>query len=160
MQAGGLDDALAAQDVVINATAASLAGAGSPVHARVIKRGGLALDMMYGPKAQAFLDWAAARRRAARWPRHAGRANGEAFFVWRGVRPDTAPCWPRCGPRCESVYRLLTVWLLALVALQAYFALRIVAMRWIARSPPPSSAARPSGCCVTSRIAVEPVLGG
>lgn len=32
----------------------------------------------------------------------------------------------------KSVYRLLTVWLLALVALQAYFALRIVAMRWIA----------------------------
>lgn len=92
LQAGGLDDAPAAPDVVINATAASLAGAGSPVHARVIKRGGLALDMMYGPKAQAFLDWAAAHGAE---PRDGlgmlVEQAAEAFFVWRGVRPDTAP---------------------------------------------------------------------
>jgi shikimate dehydrogenase len=92
LQVGGLDDAPAEQDVVINATAASLAGAGSPVDARVLKRGGLALDMMYGPKAQAFLDWAA---RHGAEPRDGlgmlVEQAGEAFHFWRGVRPDTAP---------------------------------------------------------------------
>lgn len=79
-------------DIVVNATAASLAGAGVPVSAAVLSSGTLALDMMYGPKAQGFLDWA-----------HAHGAQGrdglgmlveqaaEAFEIWRGVKPDTAP---------------------------------------------------------------------
>ncbi|MDR3003767.1 MAG: shikimate dehydrogenase, partial [Acidovorax sp.] len=46
-------------DVVINGTAASLQGAGVPVAASVLRPGSLAYDMMYGPAAQPFLDWAA-----------------------------------------------------------------------------------------------------
>jgi shikimate dehydrogenase len=90
--AGSLDEAPAAQDVVINATAASLAGAGAPVHERVLRAGGLALDMMYGAKAQAFLDWA---RTHGAEPRDGlgmlVEQAAEAFWLWRGVRPDTAP---------------------------------------------------------------------
>ncbi len=90
--AAALADAPAAQDVVVNATSTSLAGAASPVDARVLKPGALALDMMYGPKAQGFLDWAAAHGAE---PRDGlgmlVEQAAEAFFFWRGVRPDTAP---------------------------------------------------------------------
>ncbi len=85
-----LADAPAAQDIVINATSTSLAGAASPVDARVLKPGSLALDMMYGPKAQGFLDWAAAHGAE---PRDGlgmlVEQAAEAFFFWRGVRPQT-----------------------------------------------------------------------
>lgn len=92
LAAATLAEAPAAQDVVINATSTSLAGAASPVDARVLARGALALDMMYGPKAQGFLDWAAAHGAE---PRDGlgmlVEQAAEAFFFWRGVRPDTAP---------------------------------------------------------------------
>ncbi|WP_457444817.1 shikimate dehydrogenase [Roseateles sp. P5_E4] len=87
-----LAEAPVAQDIVVNATSTSLAGAASPVDARVLARGALALDMMYGPKAQGFLDWAAAHGAE---PRDGlgmlVEQAAEAFFFWRGVRPDTAP---------------------------------------------------------------------
>jgi shikimate dehydrogenase len=48
--------------------------------------------MMYGPKAQGFLDWAAAHGAE---PRDGlgmlVEQAAEAFLFWRGVRPDTAP---------------------------------------------------------------------
>jgi shikimate dehydrogenase len=92
LAAATLVDAPAAQDIVVNATSTSLAGAASPVDARVLKPGALALDMMYGPKAQGFLDWAAAQGAE---PRDGlgmlVEQAAEAFFFWRGLRPDTAP---------------------------------------------------------------------
>lgn len=92
LSAATLADAPAAQDIVVNATSTSLAGAAAPVDARVLKPGSLALDMMYGPKAQGFLDWAAAHGAE---PRDGlgmlVEQAAEAFFFWRGVRPDTAP---------------------------------------------------------------------
>ena len=78
-------------DVVVNATASSLAGGEVPVDGSVLKPGALAIDMMYGPAASGFMAW--------------GRAHGavprdglgmlveqaaEAFETWRGVRPPTA----------------------------------------------------------------------
>lgn len=92
LAAATLADAPAAQDIVVNATSTSLAGAASPVDARVLKPGALALDMMYGPQAQGFLDWAAAHGAE---PRDGlgmlVEQAAEAFFFWRGLRPDTAP---------------------------------------------------------------------
>lgn len=79
-------------DVVVNATASSLQGGEIPVGAAVLAPGALALDMMYGPAAQGFLAWAAAH--GARGRDGLGmlvEQAAEAFFVWRGVRPDTAP---------------------------------------------------------------------
>jgi shikimate dehydrogenase len=79
-------------DVVINATATSLQGAAIPVAASVLRPGSLALDMMYGPAARGFLQWA---------EHHGAQARdglgmlveqaAEAFHLWRGVTPETQP---------------------------------------------------------------------
>ena len=78
-------------DLIINATASSLEGAGVPVPAHVLRPGCLAYDMMYGPAAQGFLHWAT---------QHGAQARdglgmlveqaAEAFALWRGVRPPSA----------------------------------------------------------------------
>ncbi len=78
-------------DLVVNATAASLAGELPPLPHALFAPGALAYDMMYG-RDTPFLAFARARGAAT--------ADGlgmlveqaaEAFFVWRGVRPETAP---------------------------------------------------------------------
>jgi shikimate dehydrogenase len=77
-------------DVIINASASSLAGAGVPVDARVLKPGALAYDMMYGPAAAAFMSWAAEH---GAQPRDGlgmlVEQAAEAFALWRGVRPPS-----------------------------------------------------------------------
>ncbi|MDP2007292.1 MAG: shikimate dehydrogenase [Rubrivivax sp.] len=90
--ASGLDDPGSAFDVVLNASASSLQGAASPVPAATLAPGALAVDLMYGPAAAPFLAWA----RAAGAVAHDGlgmlvEQAAEAFFVWRCVRPLTAP---------------------------------------------------------------------
>jgi len=92
MRASGLHDCGGAFDLVINSTSSSMQGIATPVDAAVLARDTLAIDLMYGPAAQPFLDWA--RSHGA----HARDGLGmlleqaaEAFFVWRGVRPDTPP---------------------------------------------------------------------
>ena len=75
-------------DVLINATASSLSGAGVPVAPSVLKRGALAYDMMYGPGAQDFLQWARAHGATARdGLGMLVEQAAEAFLIWRGVRP-------------------------------------------------------------------------
>jgi len=87
-----LTDCGAAFDVVVNATATSLQGAAIPVTASVLRPGGLALDMMYGPAAAGFLSWATQHGAIARdGLGMLVEQAAEAFFLWRGVRPDTAP---------------------------------------------------------------------
>jgi shikimate dehydrogenase len=90
-------------DVVINGTSSSLKGAAIPVAPVVLGRGALAVDMMYGPAAQPFIEWA-----------HVHGAQGrdglgmlveqaaEAFALWRGVRPDTAPVLAALRERLSS----------------------------------------------------------
>ena len=78
-------------DVVINATASSLVGDAVPVPARVLKRGALACDLMYGPAAQGFMDWAASHDAV---PRDGlgmlVEQAAESFLLWRGVRPPSS----------------------------------------------------------------------
>ena len=78
-------------DIVVNATASSLAGGDIPVPAHVLRPGALALDMMYGPAAQGFLDWARAHGAT---PRDGlgmlVEQAAESFHIWRGVRPPSA----------------------------------------------------------------------
>ncbi|WP_374675940.1 shikimate dehydrogenase [Ideonella sp.] len=79
-------------DIVINASASSLAGAASPVPAQVLRPGALAVDLMYGPAAAGFLSWA--RAHGAEDRDGLGmlvEQAAEAFALWRGVRPDTGP---------------------------------------------------------------------
>lgn len=78
-------------DLIVNATASSLAGAAVPVPARVLRPGSLAYDMMYGPAAQGFLDWARAGGAEARdGLGMLVEQAAEAFALWRGVRPPAA----------------------------------------------------------------------
>lgn len=78
-------------EVVINGTASSLQGAQVPVSPDVLARKALACDMMYGPAAQGFMDWA---REHGASPRDGlgmlVEQAAEAFLVWRGVRPPSA----------------------------------------------------------------------
>lgn len=91
LQACALHAVRGAFDVVLNATATSMSGTGVPVDAGVLKPGALACDMMYGPAAQGFLDWA--REHGAVGRDGLGmlvEQAAEAFQFWRGVRPPSA----------------------------------------------------------------------
>jgi len=104
LRAATLADCGAGYDVVVNATASSLAGAAPPVSAQVLGPGALALDMMYGPAAQGFLAWAAAE--GAQGRDGLGmlvEQAAEAFLLWRGVRPDTAPVLTALRARLAQV---------------------------------------------------------
>ncbi|RQP23256.1 shikimate dehydrogenase [Piscinibacter terrae] len=91
LRAASLDQAGSSYDVVVNGTAASLSGAGIPVGAQVLREGTLALDMMYGPPARGFLDWAASHGAIGRdGLGMLVEQAAEAFLFWRGVRPATA----------------------------------------------------------------------
>ncbi len=88
-------DALANEsfDVIINATAAGLQGAVAPLPVGVIAPGGCAYDMMYGDKPTDFVRWALQHGAAQA---HDGlgmlvEQAAESFYLWRGVRPETAP---------------------------------------------------------------------
>jgi len=78
-------------DLVINATASSLAGAAVPVAAHVLRPGALAYDMMYGPPAQGFMAWASLHGASARdGLGMLVEQAAEAFYLWHGVRPPSA----------------------------------------------------------------------
>lgn len=78
-------------DLVINATAASLAGEMPSLSPRILAPGTLAYDMMYG-RDTPFLDWA--RKNGAATAGGLGmlvEQAAEAFYVWRGIHPATRP---------------------------------------------------------------------
>ncbi len=79
-------------DIIINATSSSLSGGPPPIPPQVLRAGSLAYDMMYGPQAQGFLDWAAAHGALARdGLGMLVEQAAESFALWRGVRPPSAP---------------------------------------------------------------------
>lgn len=92
VRAAGLDGAGEHYGVLINASASSLKGLPSPVAAATLAPGALAVDLMYGPAAAPFLDWARAAGAQARdGLGMLVEQAAEAFYLWRGVRPQTAP---------------------------------------------------------------------
>jgi shikimate dehydrogenase len=79
-------------DVVINATSASLSADLPPISSRVLGIDTLAYDMMYGKEPTVFMRFA--QQHGAQVRDGLGmlvEQAAEAFSVWRGVRPDTAP---------------------------------------------------------------------
>ena len=78
-------------DIIINATASSLTGADVPAPASVLHARSLAYDMMYGPAAKPFLDWASSHGALARdGLGMLVEQAAESFTLWRGVRPPSA----------------------------------------------------------------------
>ena len=91
LEAQTLDAVPGRFDIVVNATASSLSGDSVPVSADVLQPGALAVDMMYGPAAAGFMDWA---RMHDAVPRDGlgmlVEQAAEAFALWRGVHPPAA----------------------------------------------------------------------
>jgi shikimate dehydrogenase len=78
-------------DLVINATAASLAGALPPIAGSLFGPHTLAYDMMYGAQPTIFLRFAAQHGATVRdGLGMLVEQAAESFLLWRGVRPDTA----------------------------------------------------------------------
>jgi shikimate dehydrogenase len=78
-------------DLVVNATSASLAQEVPPVPAAVFGPSTLALDMMYGAEPTVFMRFAASHGAQVRdGLGMLVEQAAEAFFIWRGVRPDSA----------------------------------------------------------------------
>ena len=78
-------------DIVINATSAGLSGEPLPLPEHIFAPGALAYDMVYG-RDTPFLEFA--RRHGVRTADGLGmlvEQAAEAFSIWRGVRPQTAP---------------------------------------------------------------------
>jgi len=92
LRAAPLDACGSGFDVVVNASASSVAGAAIPVGAVTLRRGSVAVDLMYGPPALPFLAWAEANGATGRdGLGMLVEQAAEAFFFWRGVAPETAP---------------------------------------------------------------------
>lgn len=79
-------------DLVINGTSASLAGELPALDPAILHAGACCYDMVYGNEPTPFLRW------AAQHGAHGADGLGmlveqaaESFYLWRGVRPATAP---------------------------------------------------------------------
>lgn len=88
-------DALAARefDLVINGTSASIGGDVPPIPASVFTADAAAYDMMYGKDLTPFLRWSqqqGVERLADGLGMLVGQA-AEAFFLWRGIKPEIEP---------------------------------------------------------------------
>lgn len=91
VKGGGYHEVQGEFDIIINATAASLSGEVPPINNAVLSASTCCYDMMYSASDTAFIQWA----------KHHGAANtidglgmlveqaAEAFYVWRGIHPDT-----------------------------------------------------------------------
>ncbi len=78
-------------DLIINATSAGLTDSEIPLPSGIFAPGALAYDMMYGRETP-FMKFA--REHGAQVADGLGmlvEQAAEAFYIWRGVRPETAP---------------------------------------------------------------------
>jgi len=78
-------------DLVINATSAGLNDAALPLPTLAFAPGCLAYEMLYGRETPFMAQARAAGATVADGLGMLVEQAAEAFFVWRGVRPDTAP---------------------------------------------------------------------
>ena len=84
---------LASFDVLLNATSAGLKGEAPPFPGSLVGPESVCYDLVYSLKDTPFVAWArenGAARAIQGWGMLVEQA-AEAFFIWRGVRPDTEP---------------------------------------------------------------------
>lgn len=94
LKAAAFDDLSGQFDVIINATSASLSADLPAVPATLFGPQVFVYDMMYAATPTVFMQWAA--QHGARVRDGLGmlvEQAAESFFVWRGVRPYTAPVY-------------------------------------------------------------------
>ncbi len=79
-------------DMILNATAASLSGDLPPLPNHVLAKGGTCYDLAYGKEPTPFVEWGL--QQGAVLSRDGigmlVEQAAEAFFLWRGIRPETA----------------------------------------------------------------------
>lgn len=88
----GLEQLEGCFDVIINGTAAGLSGKVPELPDDVLSKGGVVYDMMYAAEPTAFVRWGL-EHGAAKALDGLGmlvEQAAESFFLWRGVRPETA----------------------------------------------------------------------
>lgn len=78
-------------DVIINATSAGLSDQTLPLPGSAFAPGALAYDMVYGRDTPFIQQARGAQVRVADGLGMLVEQAAEAFFIWRGIRPDTAP---------------------------------------------------------------------
>ena len=91
-------------DLIVNATSASLRGDVPLIPIGVVDAMTTCYDMAYGVGDTAFVAWAkrlGAARAEQGWGMLVEQA-AEAFELWRGVRPDTAPVLEALRKRAET----------------------------------------------------------
>jgi len=92
LKAVSLHELPSANDVIIHATSAGLQGSAPEVQGRCYGSNSWAYDMLYASTPTPFLR--AASQHTSRCADGLGmlvEQAAEAFFLWRGVRPDTRP---------------------------------------------------------------------
>jgi shikimate dehydrogenase len=80
-------------ELVVNATSAGLRGEEPPFPPRVAAAAKLCYDLVYSVNDTPFVAWAkrhGAARAVQGWGMLVEQA-AESFYLWRGIRPDTAP---------------------------------------------------------------------
>jgi shikimate dehydrogenase len=80
-------------DLILNATSASLSNQLPPLVDDLLAKKGVCYDLAYANEPTAFVRWG--------WQQNAGKSldglgmlveqAAEAFYIWRGIRPDTQP---------------------------------------------------------------------
>ncbi len=78
-------------DIVINATSTGLSDSALPIPNSIFAKNCLAYDMMYGRETPFMLQARAADAQVADGLGMLVEQAAEAFYLWRGVRPETAP---------------------------------------------------------------------
>ncbi|MBE0436498.1 MAG: shikimate dehydrogenase, partial [Methylomicrobium sp.] len=80
-------------DVILNATSASLSNELPPLPEGLLAPNGVCYDLAYGNEPTAFVRWGISHGAASSLDGLGMLVEqaAEAFLIWRGVRPDTAP---------------------------------------------------------------------